>query len=296
MRRLGTRLAMSTTAHPQTDGLSERSNRTMIEFLRSFVNYAQDDWDQLLFAAEFSKNSHLDVSRGAAPFELDLGRAPTVPASFLNAGSPGQQSETVSAFVERIRSATLAARDKIQAAQSDLVAKKLAGRVPSPPFAVDDLVLVEAQHVYDPVSGDRPKLKLSPRWVGPWPVTEVLSPTTFRLLLPVRVRSHDVINIERLRRYTPPSVVTGRVPIQPGPVGQDATGHQLWAFEKILDKKISRRRLFYLVQWSGYQEPSWEPATFLLSQQQAVDQFEAALAPTEKMARVGRRRRRRLTN
>lgn len=41
--RLGTRLAMSTTYHPQTDGKNERMVRTVREMLRSVVNYRQSD-------------------------------------------------------------------------------------------------------------------------------------------------------------------------------------------------------------------------------------------------------------
>ena len=53
---LGTKLAMSTAYHPQTDGQTERMNRTMEEMLRAFVNEKHDNWDQLLVTAEFAYN------------------------------------------------------------------------------------------------------------------------------------------------------------------------------------------------------------------------------------------------
>ena len=37
---------MSTAYHPQTDGQTERANRTLDEMLRAYVNYHQDDWDE----------------------------------------------------------------------------------------------------------------------------------------------------------------------------------------------------------------------------------------------------------
>jgi transposase InsO family protein len=42
-KRLGTQLRMSTSHHPETDGQTERTNRTVEEMLRAFVNYKQNN-------------------------------------------------------------------------------------------------------------------------------------------------------------------------------------------------------------------------------------------------------------
>jgi hypothetical protein len=39
---------LSTAYHPQTDGQTERMNQEIEKILRVFVNYAQDDWKDLL--------------------------------------------------------------------------------------------------------------------------------------------------------------------------------------------------------------------------------------------------------
>ena len=41
---LGIKLQTSTAYHPETDGSSERSNRTAIQGLRNYVNRRQTDW------------------------------------------------------------------------------------------------------------------------------------------------------------------------------------------------------------------------------------------------------------
>ena len=69
----GSKLAMSTSFHPQTDGQTERNNRTMQEMLRSFVNESMKDWDVKLPALEVAFNSSIHAATGFAPFELDIG-------------------------------------------------------------------------------------------------------------------------------------------------------------------------------------------------------------------------------
>jgi len=44
MEILNVKLNMSSTAYPQTDGQSERTNRTVLEMLRSYVNEKNNDW------------------------------------------------------------------------------------------------------------------------------------------------------------------------------------------------------------------------------------------------------------
>ena len=46
--------AMSTSFHPQTDGQTERANRTLEDMLRHYINPSQNDWDQHLAAIEFA--------------------------------------------------------------------------------------------------------------------------------------------------------------------------------------------------------------------------------------------------
>src|SRR3954447_12418562 len=80
-RTMGTRLAMSTAYHPQTDGQTERANRTLEDMLRAYVNYQQDDWDSLLPAAEFACNNAPNASTQMSPFRLCTSRDPLDPYS-----------------------------------------------------------------------------------------------------------------------------------------------------------------------------------------------------------------------
>ena len=70
MASMGTKLKMSTSFHPQTDGQTERVNRMIQEYLRHYVSAEQDDWDELLPLAEFALNDSYQESIGTTPFYL----------------------------------------------------------------------------------------------------------------------------------------------------------------------------------------------------------------------------------
>ena len=77
--QLGTKLTMSTAYHPQTDGQTERSNRTLEEALRAYVNWRQTDWDVHLSALEISINNARNSSTGFTPFYLNSGQEIRLP-------------------------------------------------------------------------------------------------------------------------------------------------------------------------------------------------------------------------
>ena len=72
----GIELRMSTAFHPQTDGETERTNRTLEQMLRAYVNYAMDNWDNMLPYAEFAYNNSKSASTQITPLHANLGRHP----------------------------------------------------------------------------------------------------------------------------------------------------------------------------------------------------------------------------
>uniref|UniRef100_A0AAV1U027 Integrase catalytic domain-containing protein n=1 Tax=Peronospora matthiolae TaxID=2874970 RepID=A0AAV1U027_9STRA len=64
---LGTRLLMSTTAHPETDGQMERVNRVLEDVLRRYAT-SFTLWSLFLPLAEFEINNAVHASTGLTPF------------------------------------------------------------------------------------------------------------------------------------------------------------------------------------------------------------------------------------
>ncbi|GMF47677.1 unnamed protein product [Phytophthora fragariaefolia] len=83
---LGTKLSMSTAAHPETDGQAERVNRVLEDVLRSFAT-SFTSWGKFLPLAEFALNNAEHASTGVTPFFANNARHPRVPA-LLRVGHP----------------------------------------------------------------------------------------------------------------------------------------------------------------------------------------------------------------
>ncbi|CAJ0954315.1 unnamed protein product [Ranitomeya imitator] len=100
--------------------------------------------------------------------------------------------------------------------------------------------------------------KFKPRFIGPYKISEIINPVSFRLVLPASFAIRNVFHRSLLRRYVVP-VVPSVDP--PAPVLVE--GELEYEVEKIVDSRFSRRRLQYLVKWKGYgqEDNSWVVAS-----------------------------------
>ena len=70
---LGVQLQMSTLFHPETDGRSERTNKTVIQILRQDVSHEQRNWVGALALTEYAVKAATNDSTGHVPIEVVLG-------------------------------------------------------------------------------------------------------------------------------------------------------------------------------------------------------------------------------
>ena len=68
---------MSTAAHPETDGQTERVYRVLEDVLRSYAT-SLTSWSAFLPLAEFALNNAVHASTGLTPFFVNLSRHPRV--------------------------------------------------------------------------------------------------------------------------------------------------------------------------------------------------------------------------
>ena len=253
-RLLGMKQSMSTAFHPQTDGQTERTNRTLEEMLRHFVGPSQDDWDLKLPCAEFAVNNSMKAATGSTPFFLNHGRHPRGPASIdLSTDVPAAGE-----FVEKLNSALSRARDSLAAAQARMKNNADPKRKDIE-LAVGDEFLLNTRNLRLKLQGTR---KFIPRFIGPYLIKKKVGRVSYELDLKNELgRIHPVFHISLLRPYDASSGMAK----PPSPVMID--GEPEWPVERILDhrdhkisEKSRRTRRSFLVKWAGYghEQNSWE--------------------------------------
>jgi hypothetical protein len=138
-------------------------------------------------------------------------------------------------------------------------------RSPAPAFKEGDKVWLNAKNIVT----RRPSRKLDHRRLGPFTISKVISHWVFRLELPASIRIHPVQHVSLLDPAHDDPLPGQRIP-PPPPV--EVEGEEEWLVDEILDSRIRRRRLQYLVQWTGYEQPDWQPAENV-NELEAVDTF-----------------------
>ena len=78
MTQLGTKHKLTTAYHPQTNGQTERTNQTLEQYLRNYVNYQQNDWTKWLPTAQLAYNSAISESTRTLPFFANYGYEPDI--------------------------------------------------------------------------------------------------------------------------------------------------------------------------------------------------------------------------
>jgi hypothetical protein len=249
---------MSTAAHPETDGQTERANRTIEEMLRAFVNTKQNDWCRFLALVEHAYNNSVQASTQQTPFFLNHGRHQDTP---LSRAVPARAAvPAVAEYVEGIQEALKSAKACIHVAQQRQ--KFYADKKRRPHrFAVGDQVLLLVRPDQLPV-GMSPKL--AKKFSGPYSIVEAIGPNAFRLDLPSTVGIHDVVNASQLKPYVTPSPTLTELLPRPPPLRVDKRG-EIYEVERILGKRHvgqgAARKVEYYVAWKGYpmSEASWQP-------------------------------------
>ncbi len=198
-RLMGTKLLMSTSFHPQTDGATERLNRSIGQIFRASIRSDQRDWLIKVPMIEFALNSSMSSTTGFAPFELTSGH---MPCMMWKPPDPSGFTPGIRAFAAMARQSLAEAHDAIIASRVFQAHHANKHRGKEPLISVGDRVFLSTKNLNLPK--DRAS-KLLPKFVGPYAVLEARPETSnYKLDLPEDLRKrriHDVFHVSLLRPY-----------------------------------------------------------------------------------------------
>ena len=233
-------------------------------YLRHYVNYHQDDWVKYIPLAEFCFNNSPNSSTGITPFFATFGHHPRMDfrpesESPTNRETPDfvtQMSKIVQNCSEQIALA--------QAYQADYANEK---RLPAPRYQPGDLVYLSLKNI----KLLRPTKKLDNIRAGPWKILKMKTPLVAKLDLPIQLKIDNNFHVSLLRpaHIGYPSQVQDSLP----PLELDDQEPDTYEVEAILDSRIRRGKIQYLVRWTGYNQTTWEPLDHLTGCKELISEF-----------------------
>ena len=313
-RGLKTEQKMSTAYPPQTDGQTERANRTLQAVLRAYAE-SREDWDEWLPFVAAAYNSTKQESTGRTPFEMNFPDGRGIDP--LQWAIAERHSVTDPRGVSREAERTL---EEMTVIWDEVRARLVGEQARQKRYA--DLRRREVQYdVGDSVYLSTSNLrlhggKLRAKWVGPYVVKDVGdSGVSVTLDLQGELgKTHPVFHVSLLKPYEVSRLQwPGRAsPHRPAPELVD--GDTEWVVERVVDKEVrmeeveekvmeeapvrqggrqglrnrkprvtevTRKKrvpvVWYKLRWQGYEEETWQRED-KCSCQELIDEYEKEAA------------------
>ncbi|KAL0411418.1 UNVERIFIED_CONTAM: hypothetical protein Slati_3731500 [Sesamum latifolium] len=248
---LGSKLSMSSSYPPQSDGQTECFNSMLEEYLRHFLRGTQKDWVKLLDVAQMCFNAHKSSSTNKSAFEIEW----------------KQNVDIIRSCLEKAQN-----RRFIEFSARDLVMVK-----------VPDPRLSKSSRERDP--------RLMQKYIGPLPIMKRIGMVAYRIKLPSWWKIHNVFHVSQLKKYSTDKKDDARnQPSRPQleltkmkeKVAEAILNHQV-------TRTAKREHTEYLVKWKGCssEENTWERVTNLEAFLPLVEAYHASHAPRTSPSQVG---------
>ncbi|KAK9874212.1 hypothetical protein WA026_002568 [Henosepilachna vigintioctopunctata] len=203
MEILNIRKTRTTPLHPQSDGMVERFNRTMEQYLSKVVADHQKDWDKHLPVLLMAYRGSVHDTTGHTPAKVLFGRELRLPCDLLF-GSPEEVRLEVGTYADELRlhlnQIHELVRDKIEAS-TDRMKTRYDLKANSVGFKEGDLVWL-----YNPQRKKGISPKLTQAWEGAYKVMKRINDVVYRIQRTPRSKP-KVVHLDRLAKYYEGSLV-----------------------------------------------------------------------------------------
>jgi hypothetical protein len=207
----GVSLKLSSSYHPETDGASERSNKTVNQCIRYHVRRNQKGWVRALPRIRFDIMNSVNASTGFSNFQIRLGRSPRiippiVPAELTQSSRKEDETLRARSLITQLHNDVAEAKDNLLQAkvfQSHFANKN---RSPEIPFNIGDKVMLSTLHRRQEFKrkGDKRAAKFFPRYNGPYDIINAHSQTSnYTLELPNSPHTYPTYHASELKPFVP---------------------------------------------------------------------------------------------
>ena len=254
----------TTSYHPQTDGLTERFNKTLAEMLSKYISNKQHDWDIYLPFCLFAYRTAIQKSIKESPFFLTYGREPKIP---IDISLTPYELESIDIddyrinLVNGLNEALKLAHDNIEIAQTSQVRSYDKSKSDTT-FNPGDLVLLT-----NPAIGKGKSRKLSPAFKGPYIIKEKITDLLYKIQPHGKKQAKiETVNISRMKPFKSDTLRDD----EEEPLEDDE-----YYVEQILAHRKRGRTTQYLVKWKDYPDSynTWEKEENLDNCQEKLDQY-----------------------
>jgi hypothetical protein len=250
-----------------------------------YCDYHQDDWLQLLPLAEFVYNNTQSSSTLMSPFYANYSYHPRCTVKLAT----DTVNPAADDLVDRLQAIHADLKLRLRCAQDKYKENYDARTASTPSFAVGDKVWLLRKNIRT----TRPSQKLDTKRMGPFKVLGVVGDgeLAYRLELPGSMKQiHPVFHVSLLEPYHENRWVER---VQPPPPPEEIEGELEYEVKEILDSRVIRGKLQYLVDWVGYgpEERTWEPEEAVENAPAAVAMFHQAYPDRPSKGTLQRQRR-----
>ncbi|MCO5588880.1 hypothetical protein L7F22_042841 [Adiantum nelumboides] len=257
---LGSRMDFTSAFHPESNGQTEATISTILDLLRSYTIENQANWDKNLPLLQFAYNNTPCSATNKAPFEIVYGKKLPIPMTTLSSDVP--TANTLAQDHTHILQEATTAIQKAQArytAQANKKRKHIE-------FKLNDFVWLRIEKRRLKNMENHPKVKLAPRFYGPFKIIQVINPNAYRLNIPPHWHIHNSFHISLLRKLkcNPPAVPI----VEDPPLLED--DEELLVPQVVIDHDVTTTRTGtqyhrYLVKYKYHslEECEWIPAKSL---------------------------------
>jgi len=267
---------------PQTNGMVEKFNHTLIQAISQYISGDQRDWDEFLPYACFQYRSNKNETTNESPYYMLFCRDMKMPLDRVYCKD--EEFTSTEAYLKEVTERFRESKEIFEKQRreienekkrfNDSIRKTLN-------FDIGEVVLILKRYV----KKGQVK-KLTHLWKGPYVVVNKFgNRINYEVQLLKSGKDKHVVHASNMKRFHEPHLTHLSKKLKPLEEEEEDEKHSVeYEVESILDRKYENGENYYLVRWKDYDSSAntWEPIKNLIHSREIIKKFELEREAHEK--------------